>query len=91
MAITKKSSYFILSHLQAPQTRLIQDQAANTKARLEDNFKSPVTSRSMWVHFLVVMCGIDVIPVLPYIPDYKTRFYAKFKASKSKGRLIHRE
>ena len=28
---------------------------------------------------------------LPYIPDYKTRFFAKFKASKSKGRLIHRE
>ena len=28
---------------------------------------------------------------LPYISDYKTRFFAKFKASKSKGRLIHRE
>ena len=28
---------------------------------------------------------------LPYIPDYKMRFFAKFKASKSKGRLIHRE
>ena len=26
---------------------------------------------------------------LPYIPDYKMRFFAKFKASKSKGRLIH--
>ena len=28
---------------------------------------------------------------VPYIPDYKTRLFAKFKASKSKGRLIHRE
>ena len=29
--------------------------------------------------------------IIPYIPDYKTRFLVKFKASKSKDRLIHRE
>ena len=28
---------------------------------------------------------------VPYIPDYKTRFFAKFKASKPKGRLIHQK
>ena len=28
---------------------------------------------------------------ISYIPDYKTRFFAKFKASKSKGHLIYRE
>ena len=28
---------------------------------------------------------------VPYVPDYKTRFFAKFKASKSKGCLIHRK
>lgn len=32
-----------------------------------------------------------VLFIIPYIPDYRTRVFAIFKAFKSKGLLIHQE